>query len=40
MDERNLHEIFKNFRMRGEWFFLNDNDINNIKAYLADGTQF
>lgn len=38
MDERKLHDLFKDFRIRGEWFKLNKNDINKIKAYLTDGT--
>lgn len=34
--ERELHEQFKQKRVRGEWFELNQDDIEIIKKYLAD----
>lgn len=32
--EKELHNLFKNKKHRGEWFFLNENDIYLIKEYL------
>ena len=31
--ESNLHRRFKTQKIRGEWFDLNDEDINNFKSY-------
>ena len=33
-DEKVLHELFKNKRIRGEWFDLSGSDINKIKEYF------
>tara|TARA_R100001443_G_scaffold30830_2_gene44735 strand:+ start:3114 stop:3941 length:828 start_codon:yes stop_codon:yes gene_type:complete len=33
-DEKELHELFKNKRVRGEWFDLNGTDLNKIKEYF------
>ena len=33
-DERNLHKMFEEKRVRGEWFDLNYNDIDGIKNYF------
>mgnify|MGYP006273081717 CR=1 FL=1 len=35
--EKSLHALFAEKRMRGEWFKLNDADINTCKAYLISG---
>lgn len=32
--EKELHIMYKEKRIRGEWFNLNGNDLNNIKNYL------
>lgn len=37
-DERVLHEMFNNVRVRGEWFNLKEDDIELIKTYLTNGT--
>lgn len=34
--EKELHNIFKNKNVRGEWFALNDNDIEVAKQYLKE----
>jgi hypothetical protein len=33
-DEKVLHDLFKDKRIRGEWFDLSGSDINKIKEYL------
>jgi hypothetical protein len=33
--EKQLHQTFIEKRVRGEWFSLDDNDIENIKSYLG-----
>lgn len=33
--EKNLHQLFKKKHLRGEWFDLNDNDLNTIEKYLT-----
>ena len=33
-DEKKLHEMFKENRIRGEWFDLNGSDLIKIKNYL------
>lgn len=34
--EKLLHQMYKTKRVRGEWFNLTDDDIKNIRDYLAD----
>ena len=36
-DETNLHKMFSEKRVRGEWFNLNNKDIDTIKNYF-EGT--
>lgn len=33
--EKKLHNLFKNKRISGEWFILNDNDLEYIEKYLV-----
>jgi hypothetical protein len=33
-DEKVLHDLFKNKRIRGEWFDLSGSDINTIREYF------
>lgn len=35
-DKEYYHEIFKNKRVKGEWFTLTNDDINNIEGLLYD----
>jgi hypothetical protein len=39
-DERNLHIIFQQKRIRGEWFDLNGSDIELVKGYFEKNMNF
>ena len=36
--EKELHQRFKNNRIRGEWFNLSDSEVKNVRLYLEGPT--
>jgi hypothetical protein len=38
--ERELHKFFRNLKVRGEWFALQDYDVKTIHVFFYDNIQF